>query len=521
MKKPLIKLNLIASLMLVFFSACCQIPARPAGEQPSFCEQYADTRLSRAFSADAGERGDESGLLLMRDGNKALVERLYLADMAEKGIDAQYYIWNGDKTGKLIIQRLLLAAERGVSVRLLLDDFNVGSRNNMLIAVNSHPNIQIRIYNPFMMRSAMGKWVNFAFDFDRLNRRMHNKTFVVDGAVAITGGRNIGDEYFNRNDRINFCDLDLLSTGPVVKQVSKSFCYYWDSPFVVPIDRLFESDSKKTAEEQNNDILNADLAEQLQIELPTDLSMLESYFKNLAGDMVWAPATFLADNPVGWSNGACSGEPKRVARHLLQLAENSRKEILIESAYFVLNDVALEVIADARKSGARVRALTNSMASNDVLPNHASYAMVRQDMLKHGIELYELRPDARSCLELIGSKEYCDADSLFGLHAKSAVFDRHTVYVGSMNLNLRSAYLNTEAAMIIQSPVLADRLTRQIEMNMGQENSWRVTRGDDNRLVWLTNRNGREETSRHEPQTSWLNRVKAVLLTLLPGSLYY
>ena len=519
MKKNVSAMAIIASLTIILYS-CGSLPPKTTDTQASAPEQYSDTELSRLFSATVQEHGEESGFLLLRSGEQALRQRLYLADMAEHSIDAQYYIWNSDKSGKLLMQRLLMAAERGVSIRLLLDDFSIGDRTEQLLALNSHPNIQLRVYNPFVIRSGVAKLFNFAFDFERLNRRMHNKTFTVDGTVAITGGRNIGDEYFDQNEHLNFNDTDLLSVGPVVGQVSEGFYHYWNSPWAVPIDQLVEPDTDQPARKQFDDLLQSDLTGPLQISLPTETDKLVSHFQKMDKELIWAPATFICDEPGTGDTDAYSDGPKRVARHLLQLAEDSQKEVLIESAYFVLNKEGIDLVDQLRSRGVRVLALTNSMASNDVLPNHASYAMVREEMLEHGIELYELRPDAKSCLELIGRHEYCDGDSFLGLHAKAAVFDRETVYVGSMNLNLRSAYLNTEAAMIIKSPIMANLLAGQIELNMSRENSWQVMI-KEGEIQWVTDINGRLENSSHEPHTGWLERTKANMLTLIPGALYY
>lgn len=509
------------STLLVVCCSCSRLPSKGPVSQPRPPQIKEDSRLYDLIDAEVNEQASNSGLLLLRNGNQALTERVYLADIAEQSIDAQYYIWNSDKSGKLLMQRLLKAAERGVSIRLLLDDFSIGDRNEQLLLLNSHPNVEVRIYNPFIMRSGVSKWINFIFDFERLNRRMHNKTFVVDQMVAITGGRNIGDEYFNQHEQLNFTDTDLLSIGPVVEQVAESFAAYWSSPWAVPIDLLLQEESMPMPEKPLGDFLSLDLAGQVHLRLPANRGELENHFQLLPAELTWAPAVFLADEPGGSEkDDAYSDDPKKVARHLVHIVNNSTREVLIESAYFVLNKAALELVAQAKARGVEIRALTNSMASNDVLPNHASYAMVREAMLEHGIELYELRPDAKSCLELLSRHEYCDSDSFIGLHAKAAVFDRETVYVGSLNFNLRSAYLNTEAAMIIESPVLAEQLAGQIELNMQQENSWHVVL-DNGQVQWMTEVNGQKEISEHDPQTSWLERAEAGLLILVPGSEYY
>lgn len=519
MKKLFLTLAMTASLAVTLIS-CSSIPKKSVEIHPPAEQIYPETKLSLIFNEAAREHGDKSGFILLRNGKRAFQERVYLADIAEHSIDAQYYIWNSDTIGKSLMRRLVQSADRGVLVRLLLDDFCVSERSDKLLVINSHPNIDVRVYNPFVKRSGAAKWLNFAFDFDRLNRRMHNKTYIVDGTAAIVGGRNIGDEYFDQNTHINFRDLDLFTIGPVVKPVSESFQDYWDSPWAIPIDEMVSSDADQSYVIQLQEFQNDAPSEPSQVILPSKIAALDTHFNNSLRELVWAPATFVHDRPGGIDDQAYSDEPKRVAKHLLQLVENSQQEILIESAYFVLSESTMDLVNQLRTRGVRIRALTNSMTSNDVLPNHASYAMVRKDMLEHGIELFELRPDAESCLEILGSKEYCDEDSFLSLHAKSAVFDRKTIYIGSLNFNLRSAYLNTEVGMFIESPVLADKLTRQIELNMKRVNSWQAMVEDDE-VFWVTDRNGNEERSQHEPQTSWIERAKEGFLMVLPGAQYY
>ena len=507
-------------LCLAILAGCGSLPDKSADKVEPEPIRFQDTMLARGFDPIVQEHGGDAGVILLRDGDRALRERVLLADVAEHSIDAQYYIWNSDKSGRLLAYRLILAADRGVSVRLLLDDFSIGERNEELLALNSHPKIQVRIYNPFVNRTGTQKWLNFAFDFKRLNRRMHNKTYTVDSTVAIVGGRNIGDEYFNHHEHLNFMDLDLLSVGSVVDKVAQSFQHYWESPWAIPIDQLISSDEDGADSDRLEKLIDAHL-EMLSAFPPAKTKMVpQSYISRLQKDLIWAPATFVYDQPGGDLSEAYTEGPKHVAAHLMQLAEDSEKEVLIESAYFVLDEEALGVAEGLSKKGVRIGAVTNSMAANDVLPNHASYAMVREDMLRQGIELHELRPDANICLETIGKEDYCDADSFFGLHAKSAVFDRSIVYVGSCNLNLRSAYLNTEVGMFVESTELAEILANQIESHMQPANSWRPILKNEN-VVWVTEVEGQEKIVIHEPHTSWLERVKEGVLTLVPGAKYY
>lgn len=506
--------------LLAILGSCGSLPTK-TGEVSLQREDHPEgSNLTRIFGRVAGQDSSFSGFILLRNGDRALYERVALADMAEHTIDAQYYIWNDDKSGRFLAQTLVDAADRGVSVRILLDDFSIGDRNQQLLKLNSHPNLEVRVNNPFIRRSGISKWFNFAVDFERLNRRMHNKTYTVDGVAAIVGGRNIGDEYFNHNEHLNFRDLDLFTVGPVVAKVSREFQEYWDSPWSVPIDLIVSAEPDQAKRESLAEFVEKIRVDSLDFLFPGKTDSLETHFSRIVDELVWAPAMFVYDQPGGHDGEAYSEGPKRVAAHLLKMAGNSEKEILIESAYFVLDDIGLELAGQLREKGVSMRVLTNSMASNDVLPNHASYAMVRKAILENGIELFELRPDAPSCVESVGRETFCAGNSLFGLHAKAAVFDRKIVYVGSCNLNLRSAYLNTEVGMFVDSPALAQELIGQIEVNLKPENSWQPIIKDHN-VVWITRNNGAEKIVSNEPQTSFAERFKKGVLTLVPGSEYY
>lgn len=506
----------------------CSLSINGCGSLPTTSDQASHrspdsiprSELARIFVDRANTDKTHSGFILLRNGDRALYERAALADIAEHTIDAQYYIWNSDRSGRYLAQKLIEAADRGVSVRILLDDFSIGNRNQHILAVHSHPQVEVRVYNPFVKRSGIAKWFNFAFDFERLNRRMHNKTYTVDGTAAIVGGRNIGDEYFNHNEQVNFRDLDVFTVGPVVTDVSMEFEEYWTSPWAIPIDQIVRSTSDLSERERLAELIEKQRVDSLDLLFPGKTTSPRAHFMHSVEELVWAPATFVYDRPGGDDKTAYPEGPKRVASHLLKIAGTSKEEVLVESAYFVLDDLGLDLAGQLRDRGVRMRALTNSMASNDVLPNHASYAMVRERMLEEGIELHELRPDARSCLDSVGRRSFCDSDSFFGLHAKSAVFDRKTIYVGSCNLNLRSAYLNTEVGMFIDSPVLAEELTAQIEVNMRPENSWRPLLKDNN-VVWRVQENGKETIVPHEPHTGFRERFKEGILTLVPGAEYY
>jgi len=467
-------------------------PASQAFDRP--CE----TSLGRQARAAAEPHAGDSGFLILDSGQQAFLQRAALIEAAERSIDAQYYIWNSDVSGRYLAQRLLLAADRGVRVRLLLDDINVAGRDAVIAALDRHPNIEIRIYNPSAVRSGPGKWLAFVADFRRLNRRMHNKTFVVDAALGIAGGRNIGDEYFDLNAHVNFLDRDVLAAGPIVREMSANFDAYWNSVWSWPIGRLAHdavNDQDIAAQFAQARTLAADTTG-LTAAPVQDADAGREVVLQALRDASWAPAEMVFDPPVQ-DMQAAADQPKQTAQALRRLVDQTESEILIESAYFILGADQLDVLARLRARGVRVAALTNSLASNDLVTNHAGYARWRPDMLAQGLELYELRPDAAACRVWIMATDYCDRGGRVSLHAKSAVFDRRTLYIGSFNVNLRSICLNGETVLIIHSPELAQRVAADIETGMAPDNSWQVSRDADGRLRWSS---GTGTVWSHEPK---------------------
>ena len=319
MQKYLFKFA-VTILCLILLAGCASLPNKDVVTSGILQENNRTVRLAKIFDSAVLKHSDDSGFILPRDGDRALRERLHLADIAERSIDVQYYIWNNDMSGKLLAQKLIEAADRGVSVRILVDDFSVGERNELLLTINSHGNIQIRVYNPFVYRSGAAKWLNFAFDFERLNRRMHNKTYSVDGVAAIIGGRNIGDEYFNHNENLNFRDLDLFIVGSVVRQISQSFQEYWASPWAIPIDRLVQSDFEEASNDRIATLVDANKTELAGILNSVQSASPKAHFARSVNELVWAPAMFIYDRPGGKNNDAYQQGPKIVASHLLLLA---------------------------------------------------------------------------------------------------------------------------------------------------------------------------------------------------------
>jgi len=461
-----------------------------------------------------------SGVMLVDSGAQALRHRDALVAAASRSIDAQYYIWNSDASGRYLAARLLAAADRGVRVRILLDDINIAGRDAVLARLATHPNVQIRVYNPSAGRQGILRLLGFIRDFSQINRRMHNKSFTVDGAASIVGGRNVGDEYFDLDPEMNFRDRELLAVGPVVEQVTRGFEAFWNSTWTRPAESLAGADAVNDVDTDLPGLMQAATGQVtgLGYRPPDDLA--GNFRAETLPALIWAPARVVFDSPPTTEQVADSDEEQLVARELRQLVATAQSEILAESAYLILVGDSLDEAARLHASGVRMRALTNSLASNDLVTNHSGYARNRPAMLDAGIELYELRPDAAACQRLIELSRACDERPAFSLHSKSIVVDRRVVYVGSFNLNLRSTYLNSETALIVDSPELGAQVAASIEELLQPDSSWRVLRSADGSLEWRTEIDGEVVRSTHEPMAGRWKRFTSRVYRLFPLEKY-
>lgn len=507
---------------VVLCVACSSSPPRVERSASYSLDDMTGTWLAQQAGRLTGQQPGDSGILLLDTGREAFTSRIALADSAERSLDAQYYIWNADTTGRLLAERLLRAADRGVRVRLLLDDYGVGNKDNELVALDAHPAIEVRVYNPFRsgLRSGLRRWTSMATGFSRLNRRMHSKTFIVDGSFAIVGGRNIGDEYFDARRDMNHRDRELLATGPVVADVARQFDVMWNSDWALPVSALVSVRLSQGDLLQRYQALQAfaDSPASQPYPLPDTAEARRTLLAAWHASVVRAPAEFVYNPPEITAGDEANGSV--VANHLLELITETQQEILIESAYFIVSAGLLQQVQPLLEQGVSIDVLTNSLATTDVWTIHAGYTRNRKDVLRQGIGLYEFRPDAASCQRLIDNRQLDCGALTFSLHAKSVVFDRKLVFVGSFNLNPRSRYLNTETALLVHSPELAGRIARDIEENMLPENSWRVALDAAGRLEWHARTAGVDTVVRQEPDTGTWLRVKSLLFSLLPAEKY-
>ena len=451
-----------------------------------------------------------SAIHIQNTGWDALAQRLALIESAENSIDIQYYIWNADVSGYYLATRLIAAANRGVKVRVLLDDININERESLLAELDLHPQIDIRIFNPIPNRRGLTKWFSFFNDFSRLNRRMHNKSFTVDGVLSVVGGRNVGDEYFDLSADVNFRDRDVLVMGKVVTDIHTSFLNYWNSPWSYPINLLTDSYASTVPVLQKLEMPHY----KGYPDLPEGKEVSYHFLKELMAQMFWVNAHYISDQPVP-IDADNTNEPKATAKYLAELARKSETQILLESAYLIFDDHQLKAFQSISNRNVQVKALTNSLASNDLVTNHSGYADRRKEMLEHGIELFEMKPSSKMCEKSTRDLTKCAPTTGYGLHAKSSVFDRKIAAIGSYNFNLRSTYLNTESLLIIENQVIAESLANDIERAMNQDNSWSLHLHNGN-VQWRSD----GESWDNEPKTELMERIKSRLLQLLPLEKY-
>jgi len=505
----------LMTLVLATLMTGCSSALKPIDhEQDSGGTPVAGSFLLEQSQKHLNADNGQSAFALLDSGRDAFLVRAALVEAASERIDAQYYIWNNDATGRYLAGRLLAAADRGVTVRLLLDDINVAGEDSLFAAMDTHPNIEVRIYNPVRARSGVGRLFSLAANFDRINRRMHNKSFVVDGHVGITGGRNIGDEYFDEDPQKNARDRDVMVLGPLVDDMSDSFLAYWGDAWAYPVNRLYQGTEAEFT--KILDRLNEETSGPLSLhadpprERPAAQNLLETWF---AG-MTQAPGELVFDPPPE-DPEAPADTPKPTAKALYRLVDSAQSEILIESAYLILSDKQLTEAVGFSNPDISVRALTNSLTTNDLLTNHSGYARWRREMLEHGMELYELRPDSPACRRWVAEDIACQRGGVT-LHSKAVVFDRETLFIGSFNVNLRSIYLNGETILIIHSPEMAQTVADDIRYAMAPENSWQVSLDENGELIWQAG----EESFDHEPQVGLWTRMKSRFLSWLPIAKY-
>jgi len=500
----LIEITLFVAVLLA--TGCATLPSEYPRAGSKALQDFQSTAIGRRFAAEEAQHPGESGFAIIRYGRNAFSTRVAMADLAEKTLDLQYYIWQSDETGRILAERLVRAADRGVRVRLLVDDMGVSAGDEAIATLDAHPNIEIRIFNPFAKRGA--KVLGFVTDMARVNHRMHNKIVIMDNGFAVIGGRNIGDHYFAVDPETNFRDLDIAAVGPVVRDLSRVFDYFWNGRWSVPIAALVDrpytdADLQPALAGLREEIAQGDYP----YSVDDDVAELRAKIAAVGDVMTWAPGKVVWDDPGAIKSTGVAGDIVAALREKITKVQDS---LVIESAYFVVGERGVATVRELVERGVEVRVLTNSLVSNDVLAAHAGHAKYREALLETGAEIYELRPDSG-----VIRKEWT-GDPLAGLHTKAIVFDGDSVMIGSFNLDPRSADLNTEAVLYVESPELAAQVRAYMDEGVLPENSYRLLLDENGDLAWVAEENGAEVRYDKDPRSSFGQRFMSGFIGILP-----
>jgi cardiolipin synthase C len=447
--------------------------------------------------ANAGK----SGVYVLETGTEALLARAWLADHAKESVEVQYFIWSTDNIGILAAEALLRAAERGVRVRVIVDDLLIDAPDKSLLALARHPKIDIRIYNP---QTSVGvplhkRLLNVLTDFRGVNQRMHDKTLVVDGKIAITGGRNMAAEYFDYNHTYNFRDRDVLLLGETVKEMRASFERFWHSDITVKVEDLYGrlGAMQKYVRVNDDEIQQiyrglheyAKSPENFAPEVRAAIAATPESFARVSQSMRWSKVEFISDQPGKNENHFRLDGGGQTASALGKLVQGARTRVVIQSPYLVVSDRAIELFRQITARGVTVRINTNSLASTDNLAAFSGYRNQREELLKMGLQIYEYKPAPEVQVKLMQrSPTATKKMPVFALHAKTIVVDSKTVYVGTFNFDPRSENLNTEVGAIIHDEVLARAVEASIETDMAPGNSWNAAKDDPDQYVSLAKR---------------------------------
>lgn len=506
----------LTAILVLLLAACASLPSQ-SGRTPTYAvTDTSDTRLGAVFGPQEAAHPGSDAFHLLPDPVDAAVARVMLAETADRTLDLQYYIWHDDLTGRELAAAVMGAADRGVRVRVLLDDLGTNADDQLLLALNAHPNVRIRLFNPVADRTF--KKLGMALEFSRVNRRMHNKAMVADNQGAILGGRNIGDEYFGASTVVGFGDLDVLVHGPVVRQVSDAFDAFWNSDSAYPIDELVGRTADQQALADARAKLDAYIKAQHNDAYIVDARQrLTKLMQRSDADFAWGGAKLLFDDPSKVER-APTNDQGHLMTQLRALDLQPQHEMLIVSPYFVPGKEGVAWIEGLTSRGVRVTILTNSLAATDVAAVHAGYQRYRKALVAAGVHLYELRPSTEDGEKQ--KKRFSFGSSRASLHAKTYVFDRNSVFIGSMNLDPRSIELNTEIGVYCESSATASQVVDGVESNLDQI-AWRVEQRTDaagnTRLVWIqTAQDGTVTEFDEEPDASLKRRITVWFLGVLP-----
>lgn len=499
----------------------CLIAGACAGQEYVPGERHASQAMPAPETAqlvtgtkrlNAGHPAEQSGFYLLHDGLSAFAARMALISLAESSLDLQYYIFAEDTSSRILVSALLEAADRGVRVRLLLDDLGTRVETPSATALDEHPNVEIRIFNPVAARGGIRRLVQQAVAFGRVNHRMHNKLMVADGAVMITGGRNIADEYFS-NSGVDFQDLDVMAAGAVLSDAGRSFDDYWNSEGAVPLSLLLPRRSKTPSlaelRTQAPEILAASSATEFARALRE--STIARDLQNGELPLHWGIATLYADPPEKALSHDALSQDAYLGHALREITSGVRERLTVTSAYFVPGRSGVQLLDNMVDRGIDVRILTNSLATTDVAIVHSGYGRYRKPLLEAGVDLWELKTSAGQQQRM----NWFKGESRASLHAKAMLIDADAAFIGSVNLDARSLVQNTEIGLLIESPSVNRQVDEIFADWFSDAFAWHLTL-EEGELRWHSSNDGQPVTVTHEPQTSGWQRFKVWLLSWLP-----
>jgi putative cardiolipin synthase len=491
------------AVLVLLISGCVGLPRHVEKIRSEALPDPESTSLGRIVAAEEGAK-NLSGIRLLTSGEEALADLVALADHAERTLDIQYYIIHQDDSARILLRHLRLAADRGVRVRVLVDDLNTAGEDRRFMHLGQHANVEVRVFNPFPGgRSAI--WTRLLAsvnDIPRINHRMHNKLFVADNALAITGGRNIGDQYFTRDEHSNFIDLDVVAAGAIVPELSASFDAFWNSKYAYPIASVAAPVSAAP--------VSAEPASPLPLEAGAAASAnwLGHELESGSVHLTWVPASVLADRPAKIASDTSAEEEVTIANNIAALMRSAKQELIVISAYFVPGRDGVAMMRDLVNQGVHIRILTNSLASTDSPLVHTGYSRYRAALLKLGVELSEVRPK-------LGQKRvlfHPFRGSSASLHAKALVIDQKMVFIGSLNMDARSAHTNSELGLVMRSADIAHQVTSLLD-DISADGSYKLRLIDhSNRIEWTSGEPGSEKIWYADPETTPLQRFTLKIL---------
>jgi putative cardiolipin synthase len=509
---------LAACALALSVVSCTSLPEKPPlGAPGQALAPRASGPLAEVEAAVRPPLGpDQSGFTLLDANEDGLRWRLALIDSARHSLDLQYYVWWGDESGSLLLKRVIDAADRGVRVRIILDDLSTmledGAhpklRDAAAALIDAHPNIDVRLFNAWRSRPLGGRAIEMLGRMERMNHRMHNKLLVADNRAAILGGRNVGNEYFGLSPEFNFRDLDVLGIGAVARQASGVFDRFWNSEWVVPVKAL-----EIPATPEDLKLSRAPARKKLEAakslaRFPIDHHDWSAALAELPDRMHVGTSRVHTDTP----------DPDALNHHMPEAIRNliggATREVLITNAYIIPGESAVKRMREQTARGVKIRMLTNSLASHDVPAVNSHYKQWRKPLLEAGVDLHEMRADA-AVQPLLADTPPTRAEFM-GLHVKAIVIDRERVFIGSMNLDPRSWEINSEMGVVVDSPGLAQALARAMERDMQPENAWRVTLDAQGQVRWTAG----DTTLTSQPARSFWQRVEDVIFMAFPRDLY-